>query len=114
MESAHQIVAEVAGELSLAITRQKAPKAMMLRWISQMRLAADAFEAKMKLAKGDPVEPDPTCIVCNGSGAWETSPEELGWRRVAPFAWVTDGGIRVPATMDTVYTACPCTERTGK
>ncbi len=111
MEEAHRVCAEVVGELSLAITRRKGDRPTMQRWMERLRWVADAFEAKVKLAKGAPQEPDPKCPMCNGSGAWETGPEELGWRQVGRFEWVTDAGHRVPATMLTVWARCPCTER---
>lgn len=47
MEETHGIVAAVAGELSLAIVRQRAPRAQMLSWIARLRRTADRMEAKV-------------------------------------------------------------------
>lgn len=47
MEETHEIVAAVAGELSLAIVRQRAPRAQMLSWIARLRRTADRMQAKV-------------------------------------------------------------------
>lgn len=51
MEETHQIAAEVVGELSLAIVRQKASRAVMESWIRRLRDVADRMEAKIKAAE---------------------------------------------------------------
>jgi hypothetical protein len=51
MEETHRIAAGVAGELSLAIVRQKASRAQMEAWILRLREVADRMEAKI-LASG--------------------------------------------------------------
>ena len=48
MEDVHRRIAQVVGELSLAIVRKGAPRAVMERWIKVMRETADAFEAKLQ------------------------------------------------------------------
>lgn len=50
MEETHELVAGVAGELSLAIVRQRAPRAQMLSWIARLRRTADRMEAKVNSA----------------------------------------------------------------
>lgn len=48
MEQAHRVCAAVAGELSLAIVRGKAPRPVIESWIKRLRQVADAFEGKLK------------------------------------------------------------------
>ncbi len=48
MEETHRIAAGVAGELSLAIVRQRASRADMESWISRLRDVADRMEAKIQ------------------------------------------------------------------
>ena len=47
MEETHRIAAQVVGELSLAIVRQKASRPAMLSWIKRLREVADRMEAKV-------------------------------------------------------------------
>ncbi|PZQ59248.1 MAG: hypothetical protein DI570_16440 [Phenylobacterium zucineum] len=50
MEETHHVAAGVVGELSLAIVRQKASKALMESWIARLRDVADRMEAKIQTA----------------------------------------------------------------
>lgn len=52
MEETHVIVAGVAGELSRAIVRQRAPRAQIESWILRLRETADRMEAKINEAAG--------------------------------------------------------------
>lgn len=53
MEETHRVAAQVVGELSLAIVRQKASRPQMLGWVKRLRDVADRVEAKVQAA-GEP------------------------------------------------------------